>query len=236
MTSLITELFRPPDLYAGQRLDRQAFYERIERLQQRGENTRGIERLEGVIYMPAAIRMEQHGEPQLAIVTWLGLFAAATPGVQGAGNATSRIDFDNDPEGDAVLRIRPEFGGQSSTDQRGYIVGAPELMVEITGSSAEKDLQLKFEIYRRNGVQEYLVWETTAEEFYWFQLQEGQYYRVLPDRSGQIRSRIFPGLWLDVAALLEGQLARVLQVVQERIASPAHQEFVSQLASRQRAE
>ncbi len=224
-----TQVYRSPRLYAGQRLDREEFYRRIEELEQQGKSTRGIERLEGVVYMPAAIRMEQHSEPQGFIVGWLAQYAAATPGVQFGGDATSKVDPDNDPEGDAVLRIRPEFGGQSGRDRRGYIDGAPELLVEVTGSSSTRDLQLKFEIYRRNGVLEYLVWETIAEEFYWFVLQEGDYHRVSPDADGVIQSRVFPGLWLDVTALLRGDLARVLAVVQQGIASPEHAEFVNRL-------
>jgi Uma2 family endonuclease len=183
--------------------------------------------------MPAAsIRMDQHGEPQLLIATWLGVYVALTPGVQGGGSATSQLDDDNEPEGDAVLRIRPEFGGQSQTDKNGYIVGAPELIVEIAASTTQRDLELKLEIYRRNGVREYLVWETLGEEFYWFELENGEYIRRFPDENHVIQSRVFPGLWLDVEVLLNGNLARVLQIVQQGTATAEHAAFVELLESR----
>jgi hypothetical protein len=224
------EIIRPPLLYSGQRLSRDEFYRRVEQWERTGRNPRGIERLEGVVYMPAAaIRLNQHCEPQFLITTWLGVYKAATPGVQGIGSATSKLDDDNDPEGDALLRIHPDCGGQSRTDGKGYIVGAPELVVEITGSSSQRDLELKLEIYRRNGVQEYVVWETLAEEFYWFVLESGECARLVVDETGMLRSRVFPGLWLDSSALLAGDLARVLAKVQEGLATPEHAEFVRRL-------
>lgn len=227
------EIIRPPLLYPGQRLDREEFYRRIDDWKASGRDARGIERLEGVVYRAAASnRMDQHGEPQAMIIGWLSHYAAMTPGVQPAGSATSKLDDDNDPEGDAILRIRPEFGGQSGTDENGYITGAPELIVEIAASTTQKDLELKFEIYRRNGVREYLVWETIGEEFYWFEWQNGEYVRRNPAENGQIRSQAFPGLWLDVESLLSGNLARVLQVVQAGTATAEHAAFVALLESR----
>lgn len=157
---------------------------------------------------------------------------AMTPGVQGGGAATSRLDDGNDPEGDAILRIRPEYGGQSTTDDTGYIAGAPELIVEIAASTRQRDLKLKLEIYRRNGVREYLVWETIGQEFYWFVLENGEYVRAVPDAARIIHSRVFPGLRLDIDALLDGRLARVLEIVQQGIATPEHAAFVALLQSR----
>jgi hypothetical protein len=45
-----------------------------------------------------------------------------------------------------------------------------------------------------------------------------------------IKSRVFPGLWLDAPALLRGDLARVLGVLGEGIASAEHADFVKRLA------
>jgi hypothetical protein len=228
MTTL-SQVYRPPLLYNGQRLDRDEFYRRVDEWIAQGKNPRGIERLEGVVYMPASIRAAEHSEPQGHLIAWLGAYVAFTPGVQFGGNATSRLDLHNDPESDAFLRIRPEHGGQTRTDRRGYIDGSPELLVEVTGSTSHKDLEVKFEVYRRNGVLEYIVWETIAEELYWFALENDEYVRLAPNTDGQIQSRVFPGLWLDVAALLNGNLQRVLEVVQQGVASPEHAEFVNRL-------
>lgn len=48
-------------------------------------------------------------------------------------------------------------GGSSQLISEGYIQGGPELVVEIAASSAAINLGDKKRVYRRNGVQEYLV-------------------------------------------------------------------------------
>lgn len=72
-----------------------------------------------------------------------------------ADNATVRLDLDNEPRPDALLRLEPDKGGPQSLPMIpfDYIEGAPELIGEIAASRAACDLH----IYRRNGVQEYLV-------------------------------------------------------------------------------
>jgi Uma2 family endonuclease len=50
--------------------------------------------------------------------------------------------------------------------------------------------------YRRNGVQEYIVWQVFDQKIDWFSLQNGDYISLLPDEDGAIRSQRFPGLWL----------------------------------------
>ena len=41
---------------------------------------------------------------------------------------------------------------------------------------------------------------------------------------------VYPGLWLDPAALLRGDLARVLTIVQQGLIAPEDADFVSRLA------
>jgi hypothetical protein len=43
------------------------------------------------------------------------------------------------------------------------------------------------------------------------------------------RSAVSPGRWLEPAALLRGDLATVLALVQQGLASPEHAEFVARL-------
>jgi Uma2 family endonuclease len=229
------EVVRLPLLYTGLRLNRDEFYRRVEEWERSGKSARGIERLEGIVYMPTPLPVDSHGEPLAKIVAWLGYYMAHTQGAQASCCSTAKLDKNNDPECDAILRIRPGFGGQSETDESGYLAGAPEFSVEIAGTSSQRDLETKFEIYRRNGVLEYLVWETIAEEFHWFVLDDGDYRRLLPDEEGLLRSRVFPGLWLDINALLDGDLAKVLQVVQQGLTTDEHQQFVAQLAAKRQA-
>ena len=56
--------------------------------------------------------------------------------------------------------------------------------------------------YLRNGVQEYLVWQVFEQRIVWFELSGGEYVRLPTDAHGAIRSRVFPGLWLDTVAML----------------------------------
>ncbi len=63
----------------------------------------------------------------------------------------------------------------------------------------------------------------------WFVLHGDRYDRLLPDADGLLKSTVFPGLWLDPAALVRGDLAKVLAVVQEGIASREHGDFVARL-------
>jgi Uma2 family endonuclease len=148
--------------------------------------------------------------------------------VQGGDNSTLRLDLDNDPQPDAFLRILPEFGGQSRT-ANGYVEGATELIAEVAASSASYDLHDKLNAYRRNGVREYVVWRVYDQAIDWFVLREGKYDRLSLTPEGLYQSEVFPGLWLDPAALLRGDLALVLQVVQRGLATPEHARFVNRL-------
>ena len=63
----------------------------------------------------------------------------------------------------------------------------------------------------------------------WFVLHEGRYEPLAPASDGLLRSRVFPGLWLDPAALIRGELAMVLAVVEQGVNSPEHAEFAARL-------
>ena len=180
--------------------------------------------------MSLPVRARSHGEPHAHIMTWLGVYCAATPGVHLADNATVRLDLDNEPQPDALLRLEPDTGGRSSITTDDYIEGAPELIVEVAASSAAYDLHDKLQVYRRNGVREYLVWQVYDRRLDWFQWTEGGYTALAPDTSGVIHSRVFPGLQLAVPALLQGDMAQVLAVLQKGLGTPEHRTFVARLA------
>ena len=86
------------------------------------------------------------------------MYRFVTPGVEGGDNGSLRLDMDNMPQPDTYLLIRPEYGGQANIGPDGYVEGAPELIVEVAASSVSYDLGVKLNVYRRNGVQEYMVW------------------------------------------------------------------------------
>jgi Uma2 family endonuclease len=121
--------------------------------------------------VPSPLRFEKHAKPHACIIGWLALYSAATPGVDLADNAAVRLDWDNEPQPDALLRIATEKGGQSHINEDDYVEGAPELIAEIASSSASYDLHDKLTAYRRNGVQEYIVWQVYDQKLDWFSLQ-----------------------------------------------------------------
>jgi len=109
------------------------------------------------------------------------------------------------------------------------VEGAPELIVEIASSSASYDLHDKLRAYRRNEVREYLVWPVREKRFHWYLLEEGRYRRRKPDAEGCLSSPFFPGLRLDVNALLAGEMREVLAKLKEGLDSFEHGEFVKAL-------
>jgi Uma2 family endonuclease len=187
------------------------------------------ELIEGVVYVPSPVRYLQHGSPHAHLIGWLTQYAAHTPGVGVADNSSVRLDLDNEPQPDALLLIDPACGGQSRLSADGYIEGAPELVAEVASSSVSYDLHAKLHVYRRNGVREYVVWRVLERDIDWFVLRAGQYERLPLDTDGLLRSEVFAGLWLDPAALVQGELARVLAMVQQGLASPEHAAFVTRL-------
>jgi Uma2 family endonuclease len=189
------------------------------------------ELIEGIVYMASPLRFEPHAEPHADLMGWLWTYKIATPGVRLGDNPTVRLDVDNEPQPDAVLLIDAQRGGQTCLSDDGYIEGAPEFVAEISASTATIDLRDKKRVYRRNGVKEYLVWQVMNRRIDWFSLEEEEYRVLLPDAEGIIRSSIFPGLWLSVSALLDGDMPSAIATLQAGLNSDAHQEFVQQLAT-----
>ncbi|MEL6440343.1 MAG: Uma2 family endonuclease [Cyanobacteria bacterium J06621_8] len=175
-------------------------------------NLKKAELVEGVVYVPAALRFRNHAEPHSRIMTWLGVYQVFTLQVAIGDNPTIRLDLDNAPQPDAVLMIN---GGRL------------ELVVEVAASSAAYELHDKKRAYRRNGVPEYLVWRVYEGQFDWFIPEAGKYIKQQAGANGILRSQIFPGLWLAVDSLLSGEMQQVLKILQQGLDSKAHQDFIS---------
>ena len=210
----------PPPLESGDRLSRSEF----ERRYATADVTKA-ELIEGVVYVASPLRFSPHAEPHSRLATWLGTYAAVTPYVSSGIEPTVRLDFDNEPQPDAILRLDESVCGKTQLTDDGYLEGPPELVAEIAASSASIDLGDKKQAYRRNGVQEYIVWQVYENKLDWYFLTDGVYESLPPDDTGIIRSRIFPGLWLAVNALLAQDMAEVLQVVQNGLKSVEYQDW-----------
>ncbi|HLO51164.1 MAG TPA: Uma2 family endonuclease [Kamptonema sp.] len=216
-----------PPLENGDLLARAEF----ERRYQAMPHLKKAELIEGIVYMASSLRFEPHAEPHANLMGWLWSYKIATPGVRLGDNPTVRLDVDNEPQPDAVMLIDAQHGGQTYLGDDGYIEGAPELVAEISASTATIDLRDKKRVYRRNGVKEYLVWQVTDRRLDWFSLQAGEYISLEPDAEGAIASQVFPGLWLHVWALLAGDMPQVIATLQNGLASTAHQQFLQQLVN-----
>ncbi len=187
------------------------------------------ELIEGKVYMPSPVRVS-HSECHADIITVLGAYRVATPGVRLSDNATVRLDEENVLQPDVLLRS--ESGAARDAEDE-YLEGPPELIVEIAGSSSSFDLYEKFEVYRRHGVREYLVWAIYENRLSWFELRDGQYAPLDSDSDGVIHSRVFPGLNIAMLPLLAGNMAEVMAYLRKGLESEVHEAFVQRLKNKQ---
>jgi Uma2 family endonuclease len=225
-----TPAFIEPRLENGDRLTRAEFERRYSRM----PHVKRAELIEGKVYMSSPVRIKAHAGPHAKLVGWMYQYEAVTPGVQLADNATVRLDSENEPQPDLLLRILPEAGGRTRDSRDDYLEGAPELIAEVAGSSVSYDLHEKKRAYRRNGVQEYMVWLVEENRVEWWELKDEQYVSI-PEENSLIKSRVFPGLWLATAALVRGNSAEVLAQLQKGLASSEHAQFAAGLAWRLKA-
>ncbi len=190
-------------LESGDRLTRFEFHRRYEAM----PNLKYAELVEGVVYLASPLRARYHGEPENSLGTWLGAYRASHPGLHVAHNSTLILDSDNEFQPDLCMW---RDGGSARFDAEGFIEGAPELVAEIAASSVSLDLHQKKHVYRRHEVREYIVWRVLEGALDWFVLIDGEFQLLLPGPGGVIESREFPGLRLNTAALLAGDMAGVL--------------------------
>ena len=211
-------------LESGDRLSLDEFLLRWEAL----PNLKNAELIEGRVYVGSPIKAE-HGDHENLVALWLGTYALHTPGVVASNNPTT-IMLGSSPQPDGLLRIKQEHGGQARVKD-GYLHGAPELIAEISLSSAAYDLFEKKDLYARAGVREYVVLVLREREVRWFISREGALEAAPLPEEGIYRSSVFPGLWLDARAAITGDAARVMEVLQQGLNSDAHAQFVNDLAA-----
>jgi Uma2 family endonuclease len=215
-------------LIAGQRLVRAVFHERY-RFTPPGFRA---ELIGGVVVMPSPVG-NRHGIVSAAALLWLGYYKSRTDGVEVCDNASTALDDLAEVQPDALLRIKPDRGGQSRNLDN-IIEGAPELVVEVAQSSRAVDLGAKLADYERAGTLEYIVFAIDPDEIFWHARRDGRLVRVPPDPDGLYRSKAFPGLWLDPAALLADDGPAILATLERGLATEEHAAFVHRLANASR--
>lgn len=194
-----------PALESGDRLTREDFHRRY----CARPDVSKAELVQGVVYVASPTRFQHHAEPHRLVIVWLDAYAAPTPQIGLAIEATVFLGPNSEVRPDACLFRLPPIGRVRITEDD-YLEGAPDLIVEIAASSASYDLHDKLEIYRRAGVPEYIVWRVLDHEIDWFGLVGEQYVRRKPDEQGIIESQTFPGLRLSIPAMLAEDRAAVL--------------------------
>ena len=70
-------------------------------------------------------------------------------------------------------------------------------------------------------MQEYVVVELDPDQIHWFIRRDDRFEDLPPGPDGIYRSEIFPGLWLDPAALYAEDLDRLIEVLEQGLATPA---------------
>jgi hypothetical protein len=219
----IAEKSAPP-LVAGDNMSRAEFLRRwhahpeIKRAELIGE----------VVYMPSPVALD-HGDAELNVGAWLSAYAIATPGTKGSNNPTVFL-LEDAPQPDVLLRILPDHGG-SSWVEGDYLHGPPELVAEICRSSAAYDLNQKLDLYQRAGVKEYLAILLYEQKVRWHYREAGNYQLLEASADGNLRSRVFPGLWLAGQALLDDKMSEVMAQLNKGLQSAEHARFVAHLAA-----
>ena len=214
------------ELRAGARLTRSEF----ERRYCAHPNLKKAELVDGIVRMPSPVRYIQHAKPHTALLQHLMAYAQRTPGVGAVSNASVRLDSRTEVQPDALLRIESAELGQSVVDAEGYVQGAPELVAEVSASSARFDLHEKLDAYLRNGVREYIVWQTLARRVDWFESVEGAFRPLPANSAGVVCSRVFLGLRLAPGAMIAEDEARALAASRAGLGSAAHCEFLARLS------
>lgn len=218
-----------PPLQSGDRLTAREFLRRYRAMPE----CKKAELVDGEVYVGGRVSFTYHAAPHADAGGWLGTYKAYTPGVDAGSNPTIGLDRRNIPQPDAVMFIHPDCGGRVRLTPKGFLRRAPDLILEVAACEASIELHKKFDVFHRHRVREYLVWRMYDDAVDWFVNRAGRFDPLAPDPAdGLLKSVAFPGLWLDAAALIGGDMPAVMAALTRGLASPEHAAFVQLLASR----
>lgn len=211
------------ELNSGDEMTREEFH----RVYEQAPEDFKAELIGGTVYVASPLRIS-HGQPHALLAALLVAYEGKTPGVEVSDNTTVILGKDSEVQPDLLVRIRPDFGGQSTTNEEDYIEGAPEFVAEIALTSRAVDLNAKRRQYARYGVREYIVLCVKEQQLRWFDLAAGK--ELQSDEAGICRIGVFPGLWIDGPAVFAQDYAKMMQTLEQGLATPEHAAFVRQLA------
>lgn len=218
----------PPVLHNGDLLPASEFLRRFERMPE----VKKAELVDGIVFMDHRV-CAAHGEASAALCHWLGMYSVSTPLTRGSIRVTTLLDDDNVVQPDVTLAVKTSAGGRTSHSPDGFMVGGAELLADVALSSVNLDARVKPDLFARFGVAEYVLWRVEDEAIDWWTLRDGKYEAIDPDPAdGLVKSVVYPGLWLDRAAMLRGDVPAVLAALQRGLASPGHAAFAATLAAK----
>lgn len=209
----------------GDRLSQSTFHELFLRTP---EGIRA-ELIQGTVFVASPVS-SLHAKYHRRLVGWVDRYVEDTPGVEGYDNATQILSPDSEVMPDVSLLVEPECGGQVRHDGK-YLSGSPELVIEVALSSVAIDLKMKKSDYERAGVKEYGVVILASKTVQWFHRKGKRFVESRPS-DGVVRSREFPGLWLDLAGLYSSSTKIMTATLGRGLASPEHAAFVDLLRAR----
>ena len=222
-----------PPLENGDHLTADEFRRRYEAMPylKKAELIRGVvylgaaEIIDGGMRVSSPVRAFRHANPHAMIVGWLTHYQASAPAAKVFDNPTVRLAADSTLQPDAVMFIAGRPGSDASITPDDYIEGPPQLVVEVAGASFSVDMHIKLDAYRSAGVSEYIVWRVTEREIDWFVRLEDRFQKQSAGPDGFLKSKAFPGLWLEASALIASDLKRVFEVLEQGLRSPEHAAF-----------
>ena len=115
-----------PPLQQGDYLTREEFHRRYAAM----PTLKKAELIEGVVCIPRDTPYP-HGCSSVDLIAWLGHYSALTPATKGGAHCSIKLDSQNEHQTEAVMIIPSNLGGQVRFDDKGCIVGAPEVIGEV---------------------------------------------------------------------------------------------------------
>lgn len=164
-----------------------------------------------------------HGRRHSQFAFLVEMYAVRTAVCEPVSNATWRM-VGNAPQPDVALRLLPEFGGRTTISEK-LANGAPELIVEVAYSSRSIDLGPKAALYQAAGVTEYVIVLLEEQRVDWRVLEDGSYRALSAQTPGVLKSRRFPGLWLNEPAFWQKDGTALLATLEEGLGSEECRKF-----------
>jgi len=214
--------------FNGDHMDQKSFF----KLYEKAPKGFHAELIEGVVYIRMSTQFS-HGKISRLMAAWISEYIDSSEAFDGADVTTMKLGPLDAPEPDLVMFVKPEYGGQVRIDRKGYIVGAPEFVIEIANTTKAMDLGTKKQSYELAGVREYCVILVKESRVIWF-IRGRKHFTEMKAKDGIFRSVVFPGLWLGEKELFGKSSKPLLEILQLGMSTPEHAAFLGTLKAKQK--